>query len=407
MQWPRMSVWGLSTARSIRRVISGSSIRSLECTLATTTSSRARSVLVLVEGPVLQDVDLDAGQDAEGGQLVVEFGHDVQLLAQALGVESVGHGQAGTVVGQGPVAVAEAAGGLGHLADGRCPRPTSRSGCDSHPAAGRTARRRRGSSPRVPPPRAARGRPGVAPPAASMMTWALVLPTPGIFWRPAGVHGRQLVDRQVGDGRGGRCGRPAPCRTRHRPARAGRRCGGGPRSGPPARPSWPGSGPPGAARRVAWGTPAARAHRAGRGSGRAAARSNRGWSDWGASAMADQGSPALGAAGRERSGWSALRGPRSRPRPSASGVETWPPTRGRANHAPKTVLWGAFWLKSTKIRSPRSSFHQLAVIRSGMPALELPGQGHGSRRGPRSCPTAARGGRRRAGPGCRWSSGTR
>ncbi len=48
-----------------------------------------------------------------------------------------------------------------------------------------------------------------------------------------------------------------------------------------------------------------------------------------------------------------------------SGVETWPPTRGRANQAPKTVLWGAFWLKSTKIRSPRSSFHQLAVIRSG------------------------------------------
>ncbi len=47
------------------------------------------------------------------------------------------------------------------------------------------------------------------------------------------------------------------------------------------------------------------------------------------------------------------------------GVETWPPTRGRANQAPKTVLWGAFWLKSTKIRSPRSSFHQLAVIRSG------------------------------------------
>src|SRR6202042_2339606 len=31
-----------------------------------------------------------------------------------------------------------------------------------------------------------------------------------------------------------------------------------------------------------------------------------------------------------------------------SGVETWPPVRGRANHAPKTVLCGAFWLKSTK-----------------------------------------------------------
>ena len=48
-----------------------------------------------------------------------------------------------------------------------------------------------------------------------------------------------------------------------------------------------------------------------------------------------------------------------------SGVETCPPVRGRANQAPKTVLWGAFWLKSTKTRLPRSSFHQLAVIRSG------------------------------------------
>src|SRR5665213_963916 len=41
VQWPRMSVWGLSTARSIRLVISGPSIRSLEWTLATPTSSWA------------------------------------------------------------------------------------------------------------------------------------------------------------------------------------------------------------------------------------------------------------------------------------------------------------------------------------------------------------------------------
>ena len=48
-----------------------------------------------------------------------------------------------------------------------------------------------------------------------------------------------------------------------------------------------------------------------------------------------------------------------------SGVDTCPPMRGRANQAPNTVLWGAFWLKSTKTRVPRSSFHQLAVISSG------------------------------------------
>ena len=32
------------------------------------------------------------------------------------------------------------------------------------------------------------------------------------------------------------------------------------------------------------------------------------------------------------------------------GVETWAPTRGRANQAPKMVLCGAFWLKSMNTR---------------------------------------------------------
>ena len=41
MQWPRMSVCGLSMAASIRSVMAGDSMRSLECTLATTTSSSA------------------------------------------------------------------------------------------------------------------------------------------------------------------------------------------------------------------------------------------------------------------------------------------------------------------------------------------------------------------------------
>ena len=41
------------------------------------------------------------------------------------------------------------------------------------------------------------------------------------------------------------------------------------------------------------------------------------------------------------------------------------PARARTDHAPNTVLCGAFWLKSTKIRSPRSSFHHASVITSG------------------------------------------
>ena len=49
----------------------------------------------------------------------------------------------------------------------------------------------------------------------------------------------------------------------------------------------------------------------------------------------------------------------------SNGVDTCAPARARTDHAPNTVLCGAFWLKSTKIRSPRSSFHHASVITSG------------------------------------------
>ena len=35
-----------------------------------------------------------------------------------------------------------------------------------------------------------------------------------------------------------------------------------------------------------------------------------------------------------------------------NGVDTCAPGRARTDHAPKMVLWGAFWLKSTKTRGP-------------------------------------------------------
>jgi hypothetical protein len=38
---------------------------------------------------------------------------------------------------------------------------------------------------------------------------------------------------------------------------------------------------------------------------------------------------------------------------------------GAHDHGPKTVVCGAFWLKSTNTRGPRSSFHHSAVTRSG------------------------------------------
>ena len=42
-------------------------------------------LVVLVEGAVLEDVDLDAGEDAERRELLVERVDQVELLAQALG----------------------------------------------------------------------------------------------------------------------------------------------------------------------------------------------------------------------------------------------------------------------------------------------------------------------------------
>ena len=56
-----------------------------------------------------------------------------------------------------------------------------------------------------------------------------------------------------------------------------------------------------------------------------------------------------------------------------NGVDTWAPGRARTDQAPKIVLCGAFWLKSTNTRRPRSSFHHAAVHQVGPAPLELPG----------------------------------
>src|ERR1019366_1756561 len=95
-----------------------------------------------------------------------------------------------------------------------------------------------------------------------------------------------------------------------------------------------------------------------------AAMSSKGWRDCGSSTMALQGSPRRATRSgtvRMVSSSGTTESTSSQPR----GVETWAPTRGRTNQAPKTVLWGAVWLKSTKNRAPRSSFHHWAVIEAG------------------------------------------
>ena len=88
-----------------------------------------------------------------------------------------------------------------------------------------------------------------------------------------------------------------------------------------------------------------------------------------------------------------------------NGVDTWPCGLARTHHAPKTVLWGAFWLKSTNTRLPPLLLPPGRGDQVGPAPLELPGDGH--RGGPHlvAVPPRLRGGRRRGCPGCRWSSG--
>ena len=75
--------------------------------------------VVEVERAVGQDVDLDAGEDADAAfHLLVHFADALDVLEGALFIEAVGHGQVLRVVGDGDVLVAVGERGFGHLADG-------------------------------------------------------------------------------------------------------------------------------------------------------------------------------------------------------------------------------------------------------------------------------------------------
>jgi hypothetical protein len=73
----------------------------------------------LVERAVVEDVDLDSGEDPERRHLVVQRRDDVELLLQPLCGQPARHLQPGRVVGEHDVLVAEVAGRLRHLGDGR------------------------------------------------------------------------------------------------------------------------------------------------------------------------------------------------------------------------------------------------------------------------------------------------
>ena len=113
VQCPRMSQCGLSTAFTMRLVIWGAVHAQLRVDARNDDVELGEECLVLVEGAVFQDVDLDAGQQAERSHLPVHLLHELQLLAEPLGGQAPGDGQARAVVREDEVVVA-------HLGRGRC-----------------------------------------------------------------------------------------------------------------------------------------------------------------------------------------------------------------------------------------------------------------------------------------------
>ena len=72
----------------------------------------------VVEVAVLQNVDLDAAEDAERSEPLVQFGHHADLFGQPVGAQAVRHGEPRRVVGEHHVLVAQRHGRAGHGFDG-------------------------------------------------------------------------------------------------------------------------------------------------------------------------------------------------------------------------------------------------------------------------------------------------
>ena len=118
----------------------------------------------LVQRAVVVDVDLDAGEQPERRELLVELGDQRQLLAQPLRRQPAGHREPRRVVGQRRVVVPERLARSPPSRPAGSRRRSSRSACAGRPAAPRVpARRPRPAGRRRPsaPP----GTPGRRPPA--------------------------------------------------------------------------------------------------------------------------------------------------------------------------------------------------------------------------------------------------
>jgi hypothetical protein len=76
-----------------------------------------QQLVFLVERAVLQDVDLDPGEQAERGEVLVHTGDDLELAAQVVGAQPMGDREPRAVVGQGQVLVPQRSGRGRHLVD--------------------------------------------------------------------------------------------------------------------------------------------------------------------------------------------------------------------------------------------------------------------------------------------------
>ena len=84
VQCPRTSVCGFATAASIRAVIAFGVGAQLGVHAGDDDVEPAEQLVGLVEAAVVVDVELDAGEDPERRELLVERGDDVELLLQPL-----------------------------------------------------------------------------------------------------------------------------------------------------------------------------------------------------------------------------------------------------------------------------------------------------------------------------------
>ena len=180
VQWPSTLVNGLRIAPIMRRVIASASIRSLEWTLATRTSSRASISSVWSREPSSRmSTSMPLSRVKLPPRWVVDRVDHAELPGQPLGAQPVGDPQPRRVVGQHQVVVAELDRGEGHLLDRRPAVGPVGVGVQVAPQQRRAARGRRPPAGRRAAASSRASRSGTTPRTASAITPPVLAPMPG------------------------------------------------------------------------------------------------------------------------------------------------------------------------------------------------------------------------------------